>query len=124
MTKMSVYLHNYLEVFKKNFMLLVMAMVLLAVTFFIWAGIPFFIIGNLVAKLTSNSVITYLSISLSGGFLFSLYFVPFHLKVAERIGNIKGNHIAKSFVHLHTLWMIGSSLIFGIVMILMTVLQL
>lgn len=69
-------------------MLVLMALVLLAVTFFIWTGVPFFIISSLVAELTSNFVIVYLCISLSGGILFSLYFVPLHLKVAKNIGNI------------------------------------
>ncbi|WP_249872841.1 hypothetical protein [Oceanobacillus saliphilus] len=121
---MNLYLHNYLDVFKRNFMLVVMALVLLAVTFFIWAGVPFFLIGSLVADLTSNFVIIYLCISLSGGFLFSFYFVPFNLKVAKNIGNIKGDSVTISFMYLQTLWIIVSSLIFGIVLVLMNVLQL
>ena len=104
-------------------MLVVMALVLLAVTFFIWAGVPFFIIGSLVADLTSNFVIIYLCISLSGGFLFSFYFVPFNLKVAKNIASLKDDSIAISFMYLQTIWIIVSSLIF-IVLILMNVLQL
>ena len=39
---MNLYIHNYIEVLKRNFMLVIMALVLLVVTFFIWAGVPFF----------------------------------------------------------------------------------
>lgn len=103
-------------------MLVLMAMILLAVTFFIWAGVPFFIIPSLVAELTSNFVIVYLCISLSGGFLFSLYFVPINLKVAKNIGNIKGKHTTVSFMYLQTIFILVSSLIFAIVIGLMKVL--
>lgn len=105
-------------------MLVLMALVLLAVTFFIWTGVPFFIISSLVAELTSNFVIVYLCISLSGGILFSLYFVPLHLKVAKNIGNIKGNRTIISFMYLQTIFILVSSLIFSIVLGLMNVLQL
>lgn len=105
-------------------MLVVMALVLLAVTFFIWAGVPFFMIGSLVADLTSNIVIIYLCISLSGGFLFSLYFVPFNLKVAKNIASIKNLSVGIAFVYFQTIWILVSSLIFGIALILMNVLQL
>ncbi|WP_338472606.1 hypothetical protein R4Z10_07660 [Niallia sp. XMNu-256] len=101
-----------------------MAIVLLAVTFFIWARVPFFIIGNLAADLTSNFVIIYLCISLSGGFLISFYFVPFNLKLAKNIASIKDTSKAKSFIYLQTILIIGCSLIFAIVLILMNVLQL
>lgn len=69
---MNLFFHHYLDVFKRNFMLVVMSLVLLAVTFFIWAGVPFFIVGKLVPDFTSNFIVIYLCISLSGGFLFSL----------------------------------------------------
>ncbi|MFC3041464.1 hypothetical protein ACFOGI_14545 [Virgibacillus xinjiangensis] len=119
---LSLYLHNYLDVFKRNFMLVVMALVLLAITFFVWAGVPFFIIGSFVADFTSNFVIIYFCISLSGGFLFSLYFVPFNLKIAKNIASIKNFSVAVAFVYLQTGWILVSSSIFGTVLILMNVL--
>ena len=105
-------------------MLVVMALVLLAVTFFVWAGVPFFIIGSLVADFTSNFVIIYFCISLSGGFLFSFYFVPFNVKVAKNIASIKNFNVAIAFVYLQTVWILVSSLIFGTALILINFLQL
>ncbi len=105
-------------------MLIVMALVLLAVTFFVWAGVPFFIIGSLVADFTSNFVIIYFCIALSGGFLFSFYFVPFNVKVAKNIARIKNLSVAVAFVYLQTVWILVSSLIFGTALILMNALQL
>ena len=113
---LNLYVQNYLSVLKKNFMLVVIALVLLAVTFFIWAGIPFFIIGILVGDLTSNFVIIYLCISLSGGFLFSIYFVPVNLKVAKNIAEIKRRSVASSFVRLQTIWILVCSFTFAIVL--------
>ncbi|MFV2047438.1 hypothetical protein ACEWK1_08680 [Metabacillus sp. YM-086] len=86
---MSLYLYNYSKVLKKNFMLVIVASFLLPLTFFIWAGVPFFIIGSTVAEFTSNLVIIHLCIALSGGFLFSLFFVPINLQVAKNIAEIK-----------------------------------
>lgn len=99
-----------------------MASVLLTVTFFIWAGVPFFIVPSLLSKLTSNFVIVFLCISLSSGVLFSLYFVPLNLKVAKNIGNIKGNQTSKSFIYLQTIFIFVSSLVFAIVLCLINVL--
>ncbi|MHA6251500.1 hypothetical protein [Oceanobacillus sp. CAU 1775] len=121
---MNLYLHNYLDVFKRNFMLVVMAMVLLAVTFFVWAGIPFFVVGSLIAEFTSNYVIIYFCISLSGGFLFSFYFAPFNLKVSKNIASIKNISTVVAFATVQTVWILVSSLIFGTTLFLMNVLQL
>lgn len=104
-------------------MLVLMALVLLTVTFFIWAGFPFFIIANLVADFTSNFVIIYLCTALSGGFLFSFYFMPLNLEVAKKIGSLKGNSVAKSFIYLQTIWITVSSLIFVIGLILINILH-
>ncbi|PWA09449.1 hypothetical protein DCC39_13205 [Pueribacillus theae] len=62
---MSLYFQTYLRVLKSNFMLVVMASVLLVLTFFIWAGFPFFLIGGAVADLTANLAIIHFCISLS-----------------------------------------------------------
>jgi len=97
-------------------MLAIMAFVLLAVTFFVWAGVPFFIIGSLVADLTSNFAIIYLCIFLSGGFLFSFYFLPINLKVAKNVAGLKQQSMGSSFVYLQTIWMLVCSSLFAIVM--------
>lgn len=112
---MNVYFNSYLEVLKRNFMLLLMALVLLMVTIFIWIGVPFFIVPSLIAELTSSFVIVYLFVSLSGGFLFSLYFVPLHFKVAKFISNNKGSRTANSFMILQITFILITSLIFAIV---------
>lgn len=112
---MSLYFHNYSNVLKKNFMLVIMALVLLVLTFFIWAGISLFIIGNAVAELTSNLVIIHLCISLSGGLLFSLLFVPINLKVAKNIADIKYRSVMNSFIRIEIIWILVCSLIFEII---------
>jgi hypothetical protein len=119
MVALNLYIHNYIEVLKKNFMLVVMALGLLVVTFFIWAGVPFFLIGSILADFTTNIIIVFVCVSLSGGFLFSLYFVPLNLKVAKEISRIRGIRTTKSFMHVQSVWIIISSLIFAVVLILM-----
>ncbi len=93
-----------------------MASFLLALTFFIWAGVPFFIIGSTVAELTTNFVIIHLSISLSGGLLFSLFFVPINLKVAKNIAEIKQCSVFDSFISIEMIWLLVCSLIFELVL--------
>ena len=115
---MNLYIHNYIEVLKRNFMLVIMALVLLVVTFFIWAGVPFFLIGSLLGDFTTNIIIVFVCVSLSGGFLFSLYFVPLNLKVTKEISRKRGIRTTKSFMLLQSVWIIMSSIIFAAVLIL------
>ena len=112
---MSLYLQNYSNVLKKNFMLVIIALVLLVLTFFIWAGVPLFIIGNSVAELTSNLVIIHLCISISGGFLFSLFFVPINIKVSQNIADIKNRSVMISFIRIEIIWILVCSLIIEII---------
>lgn len=112
---MSLYSQNYSIVLKKNFMLVIMASVLLVLTFFLWAGVPVFIIGSFVSELTSNLAIIHLCISISGGFLFSLFFVPINLKVAKHIANIKDRRVIISFMRIEIIWILVCSLIFAII---------
>ncbi|MBM7602584.1 hypothetical protein JOC75_000554 [Metabacillus crassostreae] len=112
---MSLYSQNYSMVLKKNFMLVIIASVLLFFTFFIWAGVPVFIIGNFISELTSNLPIIYLCISISGGFLFSLFFVPINLKVAKNIANIKNRSVIISFMRIEVIWILFCSLIFALI---------
>lgn len=101
-------------------MLLIMALVLMVLTFFIWAGIPIFIMVNAVAEITSNVVIIHLCISLSGGFLFSLLFAPINLKVAINLADIKHRSVINSFIRIEIIWMLVCSLIFELVFIVVT----
>lgn len=113
---MGYYYNSYLETLKKNFMLIIMALMLLIPTFFIWAGIPFFVVSSIVGRLTVNPILLYLSISLSGGFLFSLYFLPFNLKVAQNLSFQKKQSRLLSLLQLQTGWTIGTAIIFVIIM--------
>lgn len=97
-------------------MLAVMAAVLLVITFFIWAGVPFFIIGSTVAELTSNLAIIHLSISFSGGLLFSLYFVPINLKVAKKIADLKQRSVMHYFIRIELMGVLLCSSIFQIIL--------
>ena len=112
---MNLYCQSYSSVFKKNFMLVIMASVLLFFTFFLWAGVPVFIIGSFVSELTSNLAIIHFSISISGGFLFSLYFVPINLKVAKHIASIKNSNVMSSFMGIEIIWLLVCSLIFAVI---------
>ena len=114
---MDLYFQNYLIVLKRNFMLVIMASLLLILTFFIWAGFPVFIIGGLVADLTANLAIIHFCISLSAGFLFSLFFVPINLKVAKNIATIKYRGVGRSFIYIQLTWTLVSSVIFELVLI-------
>ncbi|MDL4839816.1 hypothetical protein [Aquibacillus rhizosphaerae] len=109
---MQLYYQSYLNVLKRNFMLVIMALILLIITFFIWAGFPFFIIGSGVAGLTTNLVIIHFTISISGGLLFSMYFVPINFKVAKNVAKIKVRGVVNSFVRIQIIWIIVSAIIF------------
>lgn len=113
---MNLYLQSYLNVLKRNFMLVMMASILIVLTFGIWAGIPLFIIGIAVADLTANLAIIHFCISVSVGLLFSLFFVPINLKVAKHIADIKHRGVVISFVRIQTIWILVCAVIFEIVL--------
>jgi hypothetical protein len=96
-------------------MLAIIALVLLFPTFFIWAGIPIFIVGRAVGGLTASPIVFYLSISLSGGILFSLYFLPINLKVARRIVATKGCGTLNTFLRIEAGWVAVVAIIFVII---------
>ncbi|WP_174615288.1 hypothetical protein [Virgibacillus ihumii] len=113
---MNIYYDSYFKTLKKNFMLVIMAIVLLIPTFFIWAGVPFFIIGGVMESLTTNPLLVHLCISLSGGFLFSLPFMPINLKAAKNIdNNTAGYDVAKYFIYVQTIFILVCSVIFGVI---------
>ncbi|PWU68455.1 hypothetical protein [Gracilibacillus dipsosauri] len=112
------YTKIYLDVLKKNFMIVIMVIPLLVLTFFIWVGIPIYIIGNTVADLTANLGVIHSSISLSVGLLFSLFFVPINWKVARRLAKIKEWTVMNAFLRLEIIWIIFISLVFEIIVII------
>lgn len=115
---MNVYYHSYLKVLKKNFMLIIMALVLLIPTFFIWAGVPFFIIGGVVENITTNLLLVHLCISLSGGFLFSLPFVPINFKVSKNIvisDATDNDDVVKLLVCIQSIFILVCSVTFGVI---------
>lgn len=113
---MSNYFNHYSTALKSNFMLVIIACMLLILTFFIWAGVPIFIVGGAVNKLTTNPFLTYLSVSLSGGIIFSLYFLPINLKVAKEIAATEKISSLNSFLRLEAVWIVVFTAIWLIVL--------
>lgn len=113
---MKLYCSSYLSVLKENLMLVIMALILLIVTFFIWAGIPLFVIGSMISDLTSNFVLAHIGMSLSVGILFSLYFIPINLKVAKNIAVIKDRGSLNSFLCIEAVWILVVALIFELLL--------
>lgn len=109
---MKLYVQTYRDLFKRNFMLVLIACTFLIFTFFIWAGFPIFIVGHAVSQFTANVVIIHACISLSGGFLFSLFFVPINLKVAKNSAYLLNNSLMLSFFRLQTTWLLVSAILF------------
>lgn len=87
-------------------MLVIIASVLLVLTLFIWAGIPVFIIGSAVASLTTSQFLVNLCISLSVGIIFSLYFLPINLKVAQDVAGTKKRSSYDSFIRIEIVWVL------------------
>ncbi|MFD1928913.1 hypothetical protein ACFSFY_12800 [Sporosarcina siberiensis] len=113
---MSYYCNSYLNVLKRNYMLVIIAAVLLVVTFFIWAGIPVFFIGGAVAGLTTSQFLVNLCISLSVAIIFSLYFLPINLKVAQDIADTKKRSTYNSFIRIEIVWIVVITAILQIIL--------
>lgn len=114
------YCDSYIKVLKRNYMLLFIASVMLVVTFFIWAGIPVFIIGSAVSDLTANHFIIQLCISLSVAIILSLYFLAINIKVAQDMAATKKRSLFNAFIRIELFWIIGIALIIQAVIIMMT----
>jgi len=112
----SYYYNSYLNVLKRELMLIVIASVLLVVTFFIWAGVPVFIIGSAVASLTTSQFLVNLCISLSVAIIFSLYFLPINLKVAKDIAVTKKRSSYNSFIRIEIIWILVITAILQIIL--------
>ncbi|MBM7602674.1 hypothetical protein JOC75_000644 [Metabacillus crassostreae] len=118
------YFQSYLSVLKSNYMLLVIASLLSFLTFFIWAGLPVFIIGTAVAELTTNLGVIHFFICVSGGFLYSVMFIPINLQVAKKIAELKNRSVVSSFLRIETIWILIVSVIFETIFVILIVLQL
>ncbi|RDW18211.1 hypothetical protein CWR48_11530 [Oceanobacillus arenosus] len=113
---MILYIQIYLKVLKSNYMLLIMAIVLAFLTFFIWAGFPGFIISAMLENLTNNFAVILLCTLLSTGFLFSMLFMPINLKVAKIIADMKQSSQIHTFVRLEICWILVCAAVFWIVL--------
>lgn len=97
-------------------MLVIIASVLLVVTFFIWAGVPVFIIGSAGANLTTSQFLVNLCISFSVAIIFSLYFLPINLKVAQDIAITKKRSSYNSFIRIEIMWILVVAAIVQIIL--------
>lgn len=116
---MTKYLQHYKQVLKTNYMLLVMVLILLPITFFIWIGFPVFVVGSMVANFTTSIIINHFCIALSVGLIFSLYFIPFNFKVARNVATMNRVHTLFPFIHLQIILIITSAILFEIVILLL-----
>lgn len=113
---MMVYRTSYVNVFKRNFMLVLIAFVLLVPTFFIWAGIPVFVVGSALANLTTSQFFLNICVSLAGAFLFSLYFLPFNFKVAQHVATNKERSLLSSLIRIEIAWTMAAAVIFLLIL--------
>lgn len=112
---MKFYYNMYIDVLKKNFILAIIAVILLFPTFFIWAGVPVFIVGNTLSKIVTSPFLISLGVSLSGGILFSLYLLPINLKVARHIAGARKSNVFYSFLRLEIGWIVFGAIIWAMV---------
>ncbi|WP_077319085.1 hypothetical protein [Virgibacillus proomii] len=113
---MGYYYDIYRDILKKNFMLVVIALILLFPTFFIWVGIPIFFVGNALDNIITSRFLIYLGISFSGSCIFSLYFLPINLKVTRSIAVARKSSALHSFLRSETVWVLVGTVIWGILM--------
>jgi len=112
---MTSYNKAFRIIIKKNFMLLIISIALLVVTMGFWLGIPVFAIGNILSKLNIPGFIHIVCISILVGFFFSLYFIPFHLKVAHLVGEMKNESTIKAFSRLQLVFVLLSATAFYVI---------
>ncbi|MEK3953854.1 hypothetical protein [Psychrobacillus sp. FSL K6-1464] len=112
---MTYYNRAFRLIIKQNFMLLIISIVLLVVTLGFWVGIPVFVIGNILTKFNIPVFIHIVCISISVGLFFSLYFIPFHLKVAHLVGKMKNESTIKAFGRLQLVFVLLSATAFYVI---------
>ncbi|WP_010095571.1 hypothetical protein [Ornithinibacillus scapharcae] len=114
---MRQYVQTYLGVLKKDFMLVMMAVVLISLTFGYWYGIPIFLVGDMVGNITNNLVILHLCVSLSGGLLLSFYLLPINVRVAKNIANKQLNNTFHTFIRIQISWILVYAVLFEIIIL-------
>ena len=99
---MRLYREAYVSVLRKNFMLLIIAFVLVFFTFAYWIGIQIFVIGNMLDRLHIPVLISAVCVFLLVGLLFSLFFIPLNIKVARAVGKSKQQSTFQTFTRLQS----------------------
>lgn len=112
---MGIYLEAYASVLKKNFMLLIIALVLVFFTFSYWIGIPLFVVSNILDKLHMPIFISIVCTILSAGLLLSLLFIPLNLKAARVVGELKQQSTLQAFIHLQMRFVLFCAISIGLV---------
>lgn len=97
---MKLYANAYKSILKTNFMLLIIAIVLLFFTFGYWLGIPVFIVSMWLFELNTPWYVQVIGVSLSVGILISLFFIPINLKVARRVAEIKDQSALSQLIRI------------------------
>lgn len=97
---MGLYREAYATVLKKNFMLLIMAVVLVFFTFAYWIGLPLFVVGSILGALHIPYFMLSVCVYLNAGLLVSLFFIPLNLKVASVVGKLKQQSTWRAFTRL------------------------
>lgn len=114
---MKLYGNAYKFILKKDFMLLIIVFVLIFFTSFIWFGVPVFIISGWMFKLEFPVYIQLIVVSLSVGILLSLYFVPFNIKVAKKVAEIKQQSTKSRFIRIQSSFVLLFTMIFVVFII-------
>ncbi|MGE7920808.1 hypothetical protein ACQKM9_18000 [Viridibacillus sp. NPDC093762] len=114
---MSIYSKAYRDFLKKDFMLLVIAIVLLFFTFGLWMGVPVFVVGIFLWEINIPPFISIILVLLLISVLFTIFFIPMNIKVAKTIGKIKNRSTLRIFSRLQLIFILSSSVIFSLIFI-------
>lgn len=112
---MNLYSKTYLQVLKKNFILLMITIALLFFTFAFWIGVPVYIISDILSKFKTPQSIQNISILIGIGFLFSIFFIPINFKVAEVFHKIKSQNFLPLFIRIHLGFILFATIFFSLI---------
>jgi len=112
---MNLYAKAYALVLKKNFMLLIIILVLLFFTFGFWIGLPYILVGYSLFELNAPVFIQKVGISLSAGLLFSLFFIPINFIVAKKVGEMRQRGTSQEFIRLQSAFTVLSAIVFYLI---------
>ena len=112
---MGVYGKSYIFVLKKNFMMVIIAAALLILTFGFWFGIPLFLVSGILSELNLPFFIQAVSVSMSIGLFFSLFFIPINLKVAKVIEKMKKQSTLQIFTRLQLVFILVSAILLSLI---------